>query len=128
MPHKGAISNLKLRLSNPAIFHPEHKQPQVFGGNLHRMLDKINADEDQPIEVLVTEQESHTDHGSIENETSWGSRFIPAQSTNGTGLSNQNGSGQVEEVEKLKAEIQRLQKINKKLFEVSSHMIGRGKK
>lgn len=123
MLQKGSITNLKLRLTNPAIFHPEHKQPQVFGGNLHRMLDVNNTEkDDEVVDVLITEQDDACDNINV-----WRQTYTQSSGLSETGLSQVNESCP-DEVENLKAEIQRLQKINKKLFEVSSRHIIKCKK
>lgn len=38
LSQKGSVTNLHIRLLSPAIFLPEHKQPQMFADSLKRMI------------------------------------------------------------------------------------------
>ncbi|XP_037812745.1 WD repeat-containing protein 18 [Lucilia sericata] len=128
MQFKGPITNLKIRLTNPVVFHPEHKQPQVFCSNLKRMLDPIEQDEEQAIEVMVSnsyEDEYESDEYKYANRhldySSSCSNMLPAV-TNNTAAENS------EELEALRQEVQKLRRVNKRLFEVSSKQLLRMKK
>ncbi|XP_017054714.1 WD repeat-containing protein 18 [Drosophila ficusphila] len=38
LPLNGSVTNLRVRLLSPAVFLPEHKQPQLFADSLKRMI------------------------------------------------------------------------------------------
>ncbi|XP_017006706.2 WD repeat-containing protein 18 [Drosophila takahashii] len=51
LPQNGSVSNLRVRLLSPAVFLPEHKQPQLFADSLKRMISP--PDENDGIELLM---------------------------------------------------------------------------
>lgn len=132
MLFKGSITNLKIRLTNPAVFHPEHKQPHVFGANLKRMIDPSEQDEDQVIEIMVShnygdneedaDRLTYSRHSSYNALASSSSSGLPSTTVASSSTENQ------EELESLRKEVQKLKRINKRLFEVSSKQLLRHKK
>ncbi|EDW32763.1 GL18212 [Drosophila persimilis] len=54
IPQNGVITNLRIRLLSPAIFQPQHKQPQLFANSLKRMI--TPPDVNDYIELLVTNE------------------------------------------------------------------------
>ena len=126
MLFKGPITNIELRLANPAIYHPEHKQPQLFYANLKRMIDPVEQDEDQAIEVMVSttyEDEWEESEDTIKRQyNSFASSSMPNTTVNSDSSDNN------EELESLRQEVQRLKQINKRLFEVSSKQLLKNKK
>jgi len=107
---KGPINNIKLRLTNPAIFQPENKHKQFFFNNFKRMVDSTEDDENATVEVLITDSRlSNGEQYSLYRRKEF----------------NQNGSSikkcTVERnVQNLQNEIQRLRQINNELFETSA--------
>ncbi|XP_016948415.1 WD repeat-containing protein 18 [Drosophila biarmipes] len=53
LPQNGSVTNLRIRLLSPAIFLPEHKQPQLFADSLKRMI--TPPDENDGIELSIHE-------------------------------------------------------------------------
>lgn len=131
MQHKGPVTNVKLRLSNPDIFKPENKPPKKFSGNLRRMLDPPEADEQERIEVLITEANADT------NYEYWNTSEYPFDqdepstskaSTNNTPTATATDEEAAKEIERLRAEVQHLKLVNKQLFEVSAKQLLETKK
>lgn len=123
---KGPITNLEIRLANTAIFHPEHKQPQLFFANLKRMIDPVEQDEDQVIEVMVSNKyEDESDDSDDIFKRPYNGFASNSQSK---GSINSGITDSKEELESLRQEVQRLKRINKRLFEVSSKQLLRSKK
>ncbi|XP_037723731.1 WD repeat-containing protein 18 [Drosophila subpulchrella] len=56
LPQNGSVTNLRIRLLSPAIFLPEHKQPQLFADSLKRMISP--PDDNDGIELLIDEASS----------------------------------------------------------------------
>ncbi|KAH8366530.1 hypothetical protein KR084_000523 [Drosophila pseudotakahashii] len=54
LPQNGSVTNLRIRLLSPAIFLPEHKQPQLFADSLKRMISP--PDENDGIELLMDQE------------------------------------------------------------------------
>ncbi|XP_011177570.1 WD repeat-containing protein 18 [Zeugodacus cucurbitae] len=132
MQHKGPVTNVKLRLSNPDIFKPENKQPKKFSGNLRRMLDPPEVDDDEPIEVLITEADADTDYKwwptpeypfDYQDESS-----TSKAASNNTPTAKTTDEDAAKEIEKLRAEVQHLKLVNKQLFEVSAKQLLESKK
>ncbi|SPP89972.1 WD repeat-containing protein 18 isoform X1 [Drosophila guanche] len=48
----GVITNLRIRLLSPAVFQPQHKQPQLFADSLKRMISP--PDPNDYIDLLIT--------------------------------------------------------------------------
>ncbi|XP_054728225.1 WD repeat-containing protein 18 [Anastrepha obliqua] len=130
MQHKGPVTNLKLRLTNPDIFKPENKPPRKFAGNLRRMLDAPEASDDEVIEVSITKENASTDYEWWpmpkypfdyygEASTSTATALAPSGETNGHTL----GAEAAKEIERLRAEVQHLKLVNKQLFEVSTKQL-----
>lgn len=106
--HKGAITNIALRITCLALFSSDQKQPQALANNLKRMLDPVETDEEEVVEVLIGQDSGTT----IENDSIPGACLphdprMLAESNN------------IQEVMKLRAELENLKRINKTLFEVS---------
>lgn len=125
---KGAITNIHLRLTNPSIFNPEHKQPNVFGANLKRMMDPVEADDDVCIEVLVNASnlDDYEEHNMLHSKQHIVSSLPNSMHPNNGTL--QSNSEAQEELESLRNEVKRLKDINRKLFEVSTKQLLRKRK
>ncbi|XP_034670683.1 uncharacterized protein LOC117903052 isoform X2 [Drosophila subobscura] len=52
IPQNGVITNLRIRLLSPAVFQPQHKQPQLFADSLKRMISP--PDPNDYIDLLIT--------------------------------------------------------------------------
>ncbi|XP_067641678.1 WD repeat-containing protein 18 [Eurosta solidaginis] len=133
MQHKGPITNLKLRLSNPDIFKPEHKQPRKFAANLSRMLDPPEEDDNEVIEVLITKENADTDYkwwptseypfDNVDVPQASTSRAAAAQQAEGVPTAKTTDEEAAKEIERLRAEVAQLKLINKQLFEVSAKQL-----
>lgn len=132
MQHKGPVTNVKLRLSNPDIFKPENKPPKKFSGNLRRMLDPPEVDEEEPIEVLITEANANTDYKWWpQPEYPFDYQEKPSTSktkSNNTHTAKTTAEEAAKEIERLRAEVQHLKLVNKQLFEVSAKQLLESKK
>ncbi|XP_018782869.1 PREDICTED: WD repeat-containing protein 18 [Bactrocera latifrons] len=132
MQHKGPVTNVKLRLSNPDIFKPENKPPKKFSGNLRRMLDAPEADEEECIEVLITEENADTDYeywDTLEYPTEYLEEPSTSRATtNTTPTATATDEEAAKEIERLRAEVQHLKLVNKQLFEVSAKQLLETKK
>lgn len=124
---KGPITNIKLRLTNPAVFNPEHKQPQTFCSNLKRMIDPPEQDEEQAVEVLVSASYDE-EYGNIESSNAKSKDITLSGGQIMISAVNNANSDNTNELECLRQEVQKLRRINKKLFEVSSKQLLRLKK
>lgn len=126
---KGAITNLYLKLTNPAIFNPEHKQPQVFAASLKRMIDPEGAEE-MAIEIMVDQNtfDGDYDYNTVNYNQSDANSFVSSYQSAGILTSTNSKSEDKEELKALRQEIDRLRHINKKLFEVSSKQLLRQKR
>lgn len=116
IPHKGAVTNAKFVLAPKAMFDQELKL-NLITNSFKRMIDR-KADE--PIEIVVLHSiDSNIDHeidssncGVFES----GSIAMQSKQTNGF---NSSADGNLSEIDQLRAEVNRLKKINKELFEHS---------
>uniref|UniRef100_W8C4L3 WD repeat-containing protein 18 n=1 Tax=Ceratitis capitata TaxID=7213 RepID=W8C4L3_CERCA len=135
MQHKGPVTNIKLRLTNPDIFKPENKPPKRFSGNLRRMLDPPEADDEDLIEIMVTERLElpykddwwpmpEYPFEYYENTTT------PANNTSTSTSAKFNATDEdaAKEIERLRAEVEHLKLVNKQLFEVSAKQLLESKK
>uniref|UniRef100_A0A1I8P2U0 Nucleoporin Nup159/Nup146 N-terminal domain-containing protein n=1 Tax=Stomoxys calcitrans TaxID=35570 RepID=A0A1I8P2U0_STOCA len=125
---KGAITNLHIKLTNPAIFNPEHKQPQVFAANLKRMIDPEGAEE-MPIEIMVDSitydgESNYVTANYSPADTCCNPQFVVCGSLSNASTKSEDS----EELKNLRQEVERLRHINKKLFEISSKQLLRQKR
>lgn len=128
MQFKGSITNLQIKLTNPIVFHPEHKQPQVFGSNLKRMMDPIEQDEEQAIEVMVTHCHEDEFEGDHYHDTTEMDYSASSSNVMMSAVTNNSAKDNNEELQALRQEVQKLRRINKRLFEVSSKQLLKLKK
>lgn len=128
MQFKGPITNLKVKLTNPVIFNPEHKQPQLFCSNLKRMIDPIEQDDEQAVEVMVSN--SYEEEYEIDEfpNAEQGEVYSSSSSNVEASSANNSTNDNTEELASLRQEVQRLRRINKRLFEVSSKQLLKSKK
>lgn len=118
IPHKGAITNARFMLTPKSMFDQEIK--------LNLIANKYKKSDDHVIEVMVTEPISMDEDDSyLAFDFSRGpTATTSTTATNGQPVAASNGS--VNELEELRAEVKRLQKINKQLFEHSvTKILGR---
>ncbi|KAL9881648.1 WD repeat-containing protein 18 [Glossina fuscipes fuscipes] len=118
LTHKGAITNLCLKLMNTMIFNPEHKQPLEFRANLKRMMDPVEADEDEVIEILVTAND-------LENDEN---RYFSHVKNSSSKVYDSSCSANQNELESLRKEVRHLHSVNKNLFEISAKQLLRNHK
>lgn len=115
IPHKGPITNAKFILAPKAMFDQETKL-NLIANNFKRMIDSqaLNA-KNFVVDILV----SHPADASIDGEIN--SESVAVIECAGATKSREiiNGNSDPNEIEQLRAEVKRLKKINKDLFEHS---------
>lgn len=111
LPHKGSITNAIFILTPKVMFDREAKL-ELVTKNFQRMMDNSEARDQETIDVMIT----HSLYEQL-NGTSNSMNGLNFNRSYVTSVSNGTSDG---EVEKLKAEIERLKKINKELFEFSA--------
>jgi pre-rRNA-processing protein IPI3 len=112
LPHKGAITNAKFILTPRAMFDRETKL-ELITKNFQRMKDNVEARENEVIEIMTTPDMDDSAYRILPDIFS-----SKVAATNGFS-SISNGSND-SEIEKLKAEVEKLKKVNKELFEFSA--------
>lgn len=112
IPHKGVITNARFVLTPKTMFDQEIK--------LNLIANKYKKSVDHVVEVMVIEPISSETHDTTPalDIRSCGT-FAIAGSANGTVAAAAVSNGNPNELEELRAEVKRLQKINKQLFEHS---------
>lgn len=119
IPHKGTITNAKFILAPKAMFDQE-TELKLITNNFERMIKSQSTND--PIEILVTSSIEKTsigdDESSMDDFQLYGE---PNTVTNCSGVNNnaQSNGASGSEVEELRAEVKRLKKINKELYEYS---------
>lgn len=120
IPHKGAITNVRFVQTPRAMFDQEIK--------LNLIANKYKKSDDHVVEVMVTQP---IDTDALDNATNgtalgYESTTRPmAGTSNGQSVATAAANGDSNDVEQLRTEIKRLQKINKQLFEHSmKHILG----
>lgn len=113
LPHKGAITNAIFILTPQVMFDREAKL-ELITRNFQRMKDGPEARENEVIDIMVTPEMDDSSYKHQQNIFSYVSN--KCQPVNGATSSMSNDS----EVEQLKAEVERLKKVNKELFEFSA--------
>lgn len=109
LPHKGAITNAFFMLAPRCMFDQEVKLT-LIANSFKRMMDNdATTDDSHVVEVLVSQPITDDDEELL------GGRSVGCEST-AEGTSNHAGG---QELESLRAEVKRLKKINKDLFEHS---------
>lgn len=128
MPHKGIVTNAFFRLA-PAVMFDQDTKLTLISGNLKRMIDGEDAD-DHVVEVLVTEPFNYEQRPKF-NRDSWIKAVETAADTNvvfaekptnirkSSGASNGISISSSDEVEKLRAEVKKLKRMNKELYQYS---------
>lgn len=115
LPHKGPITNAIFILTPQVMFNREAKL-ELITKNFQRMKDSIESREKEVIEVMVTPEMNDPSYRLLPDI------FSPHPEKpgiiSGTTITS-NGSSD-SEIAKLKAEIEKLKKVNKELFEFSS--------
>lgn len=106
IPHKGAITNVILKLNNKNMLRPEKKY-NLIAGSLKRMIDSKSSSNDS--EIVETETNILVEDDEIMTST---------QVT--TNISGHEVSGQSSsEVDRLREEVKKLKKANHELFQYS---------
>lgn len=118
IPHKGAITNAKFVLAPKAMFDQEQKLNLIING-FKRMLDKTTPDE--AVEILVTNSiDPSIDDDAFQGDSN---SFVETNAATPKNKSVNGFNGSIEcnlsEIDQLRAEVHRLKKINKELFEHS---------
>lgn len=119
LPHKGAITNAIFILTPRVMFDREAKL-ELITRNFQRMKDNAETHESETIDVMVTPEMDDSNYSLLPDIFSSNRRKVQAENgaTNG---SNDN------EVDKLRAEVERLKKVNKELFEFSAKNVMKSK-
>lgn len=111
LPHKGAITNAIFILTPQVMFDREAKL-ELITKNFQRMKDGPEASENEVIDITVTAEMNDSSYQLLPDIFS--SAFIQIPTVNSTIAVNDN------EIDKLRAEVERLKKVNKELFEFSA--------
>lgn len=118
IPHKGSITNAKFVLAPKAMFDQETKL-HLISNNFKRMIDNQSTNtKNFTVEILV----SHSVDSSIEEEiVNENIGFVgeSGATSKAREIVNRTSGADLNEVEELRAEVRRLKKINKDLFEHS---------
>lgn len=117
IPHKGAITNARFVLTPKPMFDQEIK--------LNLIANKYKKSDDHVVEVMVTEPISTEPDDLLHKFDANRNATVGASAgtSNGQAVAS---NGNVNELEELRTEIKRLQKINKQLFEHSmTKILGR---
>lgn len=126
MAHKGSITNTFFRLA-PAVMFDQDTKLSMISGNLKRMIDGEDS-EDYVVEVLIKQTIELDDQSGL-REPLWNNffksannleTFIPADKD----VSHKNGPGpndanSMSELENLRAEVKKLKRVNKELYQYS---------
>lgn len=120
LPHKGAITNAVFILTPRVMFDREAKL-ELITRNFQRMKDNAEAHESEVIDVIVTPEMDDSSYSLLPNIFT--SNRGKKQVENGSTVSVNNDN----EVEKLRAEVERLKKVNKELFEFSAKNVMKSK-
>lgn len=109
LPHKGAITNAIFILTPRVMFDREAKL-ELITKNFQRMKENAEARENEVIEIMVTAEMDDSAY-----------RLLPDIFSTEKKASNTTSHGSNDtEVNKLRAEIERLKKVNQELFEFSA--------
>lgn len=118
IPHKGSITNAKFVLAPKSMFDQETKL-HLIANNFKRMMDNQSLNSKNfTVEILV----SHSVDSSIDAEIVDETIGIGGESmatSKARDIMNGTNGADLNEVEQLRAEVRRLKKINKDLFEHS---------
>lgn len=106
IPHKGAVTNVILKLNNKSILTPEKKY-KLIAGSLKRMMDAKAASNDT--EIIETETKQSVEHDEM------GTSFQVMCGNSGHEVDRQSSS----EVDRLREEVKKLKKANHELFQYS---------
>jgi pre-rRNA-processing protein IPI3 len=120
LPHKGAITNAVFILTPRVMFDREAKL-ELITRNFQRMKDNAEAHESEAIDVMVTPEMDDSCYSLLPDI--FASNRGKTQTENGSAVNGSNDS----EVEKLRAEVERLKKVNKELFEFSAKNVMKSK-
>lgn len=127
MTHRGSVTNAFFRLA-PAVMFDQDTKLSLISANLRRMIDGEDAD-DHVVEVLI----KNTIHLHEEQPIAVSNYFVPSSdnanlwSTNGaatpekerTGTNGSTNNNVTGELESLRAEVKKLKRINKELYQYS---------
>lgn len=102
IPHKGAITNVVFTLSSKNMFNTDIKF-NLIAGNLKRMMETGKTKTDHIVEILVSTSDDETEYINSNNNT----------------IGVINTSENVQEVKKLRNQLEHFKKINKQLFDYS---------
>lgn len=120
IPHKGAITNAKFVLAPRAMLDQESKL-NLIANNFKRMIDNQSLNSKNFIvEAMVSHPVDSSLEGVLSNESVYVTEgAVSAGKTPSKEIINCNNGGDPNEIEQLRAEVRRLKKINKDLFEHS---------
>lgn len=117
IPHKGSITNAKFFLAPKAMFNQETKL-HLIANNFKRMIDNHTLSaKNFIVELLVSHPADSSLDGAVSGEFTGTIESVVASKRE---INNDVNSGaELNELEHLRAEVKRLKKINKELFEHS---------
>lgn len=125
IPHKGTITNAEFMLTPSAMFDQE-KKLQLLTNHFKRMIDgDASTDESQIIEILVT----HPPDTETLSPSATTNIFTCGPMSNGSSNENNSnkesisGHNEPNEIENLRAEVSRLKKVNKELYEFAVNKV-----
>lgn len=117
IPHKGPITNAKFFMAPKAMFDQETKL-HLIANNFKRMIDNQSFNTSKfVVDVMVSHPVDPTIEATIVRECIGSGES--AGTSKGCEISNRMADADLNEVEVLRAEVRRLKKINKDLFEHS---------
>ncbi|CAO1387619.1 unnamed protein product [Diamesa serratosioi] len=114
LPHKGAITNAFFIMTPKVMFNRDAKL-DLITSNLQRMIDNNDNREHETIDVIVKADLYEQLH---RNKKKFKVRSSQSQASVST-----EEEGNTSEVKKLKAEIEKLKKVNKEMFELSAKFL-----
>lgn len=112
LPHKGIITNAIFILTPRVMFDREAKL-ELITKNFQRMKDNTDARENEVIEVMTTPDMDDSSYKLLPD-------IFSRHSTGTNMVVNRSNDS---DVEKLRAEVERLKKVNKELFEFSAKKV-----
>lgn len=114
LPHKGSITNAFFLLTPKHMFDQEAKL-HLTTNNFKRMMDQQGNEDNDVIEILVKD--------SLEVDDVTGGEVVIVNGSGTKEIISTNGCGTVDDAQELsvlKAEVKRLKKINKDLFQYAT--------
>ena len=102
IPHKGAITNIKL-ISSPQVMFNRETKLDLITKNFERMIKSSEENENETIEIFHS-HDVENDFISVQKD------YLPATTTTSNG----------NEVDELRSEVEKLKRINKELFDFAA--------